>query len=632
MIALALTLAAPAAWSATFPPVTEAERGVASVEGFPNAPAVVLSKRAELTLRDPSAGESSTLEIHTRTKILTEAGLSRGQVAVSHGPGLRLEGVEGRTLLADGREVPLESDSVFVEQTSRARRSFRTKAVLPAVAVGAILDVRLRLRFDSVFFPEPWSFEEPIPVLHSELRFTAPPGMGVRVEPTRGEAPWTSEPIRTGGRQGARLVMTDLSPPAEEPFGLAGQDLRPQAVVIPVSYVDADGFGVPLLDAWDTVLGTFERRHYGPVRAGNRGLDPLARRLAKAEDPAAAILGYVRDGVATAKTGVLPAPGETLAGILAAGSGSYAAKAILLQELLSRAGIDGTLVWAIDWRDGEPDLGVVNPGWFEKVLVRIDRQGIDGYLDPGDPRLPPFRLAPMQEGTSALLLERSGPRPVTLPTTPAVGSLRRATMELRLGEDGAFGGVGRLALRGHHAWYHLLTHGDGDARSGSWRAWLSDALPEFDVSAVEVEESVRFQRVDVSFRLDQKRSQVLGDEAALRPSLPLGPVRQRYDAPTEARRTPVRISFPDQDEVEMTLSWPPGWELDAAPADLDVRTDVGHGVGSLELGEGGDRLVYRRRFTIHRRTVQPGEPYAALRDLYAEMERHDAQEIVLIHE
>ena len=58
----------------------------------------------------------------------------------------------------------------------------------PSVQVGAILDYRYELRFDSIYFLEPWYFSEGVPVRYSEIFFKAPGGLHVQA--------WSRTPSR----------------------------------------------------------------------------------------------------------------------------------------------------------------------------------------------------------------------------------------------------------------------------------------------------------------------------------------------------------------------------------------------------------------------------------------------------
>ena len=150
-------LAARDAAAADFPPVTDAERALASVPGEPNAPAVVLFKKGELLMAGYGVlkeSPSSLLRVQVRVKILTEAGRSKGELVIAHSDVKRLHGFQARTVLPDGRIVPVPADVQFVNRTSRAHKTFTTAVVFPAVQVGAILDYQYELGFDSIFHLE----------------------------------------------------------------------------------------------------------------------------------------------------------------------------------------------------------------------------------------------------------------------------------------------------------------------------------------------------------------------------------------------------------------------------------------------------------------------------------------------
>src|SRR5436305_11405983 len=122
-LALALLGARAAAADSppVFPPVTDEERAITSVPGEPNAPAVVLFKRGEFLMAGYGrfiGSFASHLRVQARVKILTEAGKSNGELAVLHSDSLRLQGFSGRTVLPDGRILPVSANAKFQRRTS----------------------------------------------------------------------------------------------------------------------------------------------------------------------------------------------------------------------------------------------------------------------------------------------------------------------------------------------------------------------------------------------------------------------------------------------------------------------------------------------------------------------------------
>lgn len=640
----ALLLSSTAGRAEDFPPISAAERDLTQLADFPDAPAVVLAKRAELRLRAPGSRESSILDVRVRIKILREDGIDAwSQVSVAHGDGVRLEGFAGRTVLPDGHVLPVAESEIFTEQRSRARERFVTKAAFPGVVAGALIDYRFTLRWDSLYFLQPWTFDHPVPTLLAELVYHEPPGMHVEHwGHTADGEPLLSRSQRTLVDRQVTVWRENLPPIVDQPFAPPLADRSTFVLVVPRAVDGPGGERLPLLDSWAAVCRAFEEGSYHAARAAQRNVRKKARELTRDVDGDSAkverLHAFVRDEIRSLGGGVHASSGRTVDDVLAEGGGAGAEKALLLQALLEAVKIPARLVWAADWRDGEVHLEVPMPGWFDRVLVLTEgvtvlAEGVTAQgtlLDPDDRRLAAGRLAPTVEGTRAVLVDAEAPRLLTLPSSPPEANARRAGLDLALDPDGRLSGGGRLELRGHHAWFFLLRRDDPEAVRDAWRAWLENAFPGFEVEQVEVAESVREARIDLRWQMAQRPGSVLGDEADLLPSRPLGPVRQRYAAPPAERRAPVRISFADLDVLELRLGWPAGWELDLQPRDVRVEGLVGRFAADLEVDDDARRLIYRRRVEIVDTLVEPGAEYTALRDLYDALERHDAQDLVLV--
>jgi len=625
-VAVAVPLAA-----LELPPPSPSERALQEVPGYPGAPAVVLVKKAELRLRDGDAARS-TFEVAVRLKILTEAGKSFGQVVIGHSATVELEAFAGRTLLDDGSVVPLPPGAVFREEQGSRRV---TKAALPAVAVGAMIEYRYRLAWDGGLFFEPWYLDDRVPTLYSELAYYERDSW--RLEHRlrdAGRVRYRVTSQRDGGGRWVRIAAQDLPPVIEEPYGFPFADLALRVLIVPAQR--PDGPDAASASVWRGLCEGIEAGAYAPVRRSVRRVRQRARRMVRgAGDRRRKIeilYRAVHDGLRAAPgSGLLPTPGITADRLLDAGRGTYADAALLLQSMLAAAGVPSRLVWAADWRDGLPDLAVPSPAWFDKVLLVVGETPAPLYLDPGDRSLAAGRLAPTQEGTEALICD-GGPEIVTLPRTPAEGSVRRALVDLELDGDGRLHGRGRLRLTGHHAWFYLRRGETAEAIRDGWRRWLENALPGYAIAGVEVEERPAQQEIAVVWSMRQRAADVLGDEASVTPSRPLGPLAQRYVIPPERRRTPVRVSFADRDELELRLAWPPSWRLDLVPEPLSHATAAGRCEAGIDVDAAGRRLVYRRLLQIDGTIFYPGAAYAALRELYARMERHDAQSLVLVRD
>jgi transglutaminase-like putative cysteine protease len=646
---LVFALAVAAAASAeVFPPITAEERALTAAPGQPNAPAVVLFRNGELRMMDPSRQEvSSQLVVRVRLKILTAAGKERGNVQIEHSGSVRLQGFEGRTVLPDGTVVPVPRDATFKRTVSRARRFYVTSIAFPSVQVGAILDYQYSVRWDSIFFLEPWFFQDRVPVLHSEIAYEVPKNLQVSV--------WQSDPLHAGiksetgksvlGRR-VRAWADHLAPVPEEIHSLPFADMAAQLMMVPTAYVTSDVLE-RLFESWPATCRVFEDEYDQARRKDGdaaRRAREIAGRVAAAAPPAtpaaapspslqrrqaAAIYDFVRDEIATEEANHVWLPQySTAAAVLDKRRGEPAEKAVLLQAMLGAVRIESRLVWAADRENGAIDMRVANPAWFDRVLVAAQIDGQRVFLDPADRALAFGHLEPGYEGTMALVFDRRKPESIVLPEASFGENLRRARLELTLDSGGRATGAGTLTLLGQSAWRRTRWTGDAATSADAWEPWLREQFPGFDVGGVAVAETLDQARVDVAWTLSQHPDDALGDQATLVASRPLGPVRQLFP-PGAKRLSAVVFDFGERSEVELVVHWAAGWQPEVLPRAWKHSSPAGAVETSVDVDGAGRTLVYRRRFDNVHRQAATAEQFNLVQALFEEAQKNDAQPLVL---
>jgi transglutaminase-like putative cysteine protease len=628
--------AAAAEDPAAFPPVTAEERALTSVPGEPNAPAVMLFKRGELLMAGYGrfiGSLASHLRVQARVKILTEAGKSNGELVIDHSDSLRLRSFSGRTVLPDGRIVPVPADARFERRTSKSSKTFVTTVAFPAVQVGAILDYQLEIVFSSPFVLEPWVFSDEMPVRHSEVVFKTAKGWTHRV--------WTRAPLGVKIQQEKKETPEgyDLRAWAENlpsiprvPFGPAYADLASQILLLPASRGNSYG-SVRLLDNWYTVSQSLGKI-YDQVKERDGGVEAQARKTAAAGSPrekAAALYRFVRDEIrGEPGYGVLIDPDSSLKKVLAERHGSPTEKALLLQVMLKAVGVESRLVWAANRNRGTVDTTLPNPSWFDTVLVMVELDGKRAFLDPSDPALGFGQIRAGHEGTPALIPDANRPEGIVLSETPFDQSLRRAEVDLTLDDKGRLAGTGTLRLTGLHATERIRWQDDEAKTVQAWKDWLGERYKDFQIADVKTVELPDERRVTVTWSMAQREEEVLGDESTLAPSAPLGPAVQPFLQTVEERKMAVFFDYPDRDEVELRLRWPAGWRLDQRPRPESLDGPCGAFSSAVELDEGKRALVYRRRLDITRRTLDSKADYEAVRGLFGAAEKNDGQKLALV--
>ena len=621
--------------AAEFPPITDAERALTAVPGEPNAPAVVLFKKSEfLMLGYGTRGQiSSSFLVEVRTKILTEEGKNLGEVSIAHSDFVRLQGFQGRTVLPDGRVLLLPDDAKFERKVSTRQKRSVTSVAFPGVTVGAILDYRYELRFDSMYFLEPWYFSDELPVLHSEVTFKIPAEVRAKA--------WSSDPYKVGlhteSRQTTlgtevRVWADNLPSVPDEPYGVPFVDLATQMMLLPTVYQTAYEH-TELMASWESVCRLFDelyqkaRRKEGDAVKQARGLAATGGAQQKAE----AVFRFVRDTIETEDgEGIWGGEGSSVGKTLADRRGTTPDKALLLQTMLDAVGISSRLVWAAGRSQGQIDPQLANPAWFDRVLVAAEIDGRRVFLDPSDRSLAFGQLQYDYEGTPAVLVDKKKPETVVLPETPFDQNARRAVVDLTLDAEGSLVGTGELVLTGHHAWERIDWQDDDAKTLEAWKEWLDDRYKGFVVSDVKFDERPDERRVQLTWKLAQREEDVLGDETSLVPSRPLGPVSQPFVQAAELRRSPVVFDYPDRDEVELRLQWPEGWRVDTAPTLIKQEREQGAFVLEVEEKTAERTLVVRRRFELHARRIARTQDFEAVRSLFAAVEKSDAQTLALV--
>jgi hypothetical protein len=680
-LVLVLAFAAAAATAAAaedFPPISAEERALAAVPGEPNAPAVVIFRGGAFRMMGTRGSEaSSLLAVRVRIKVLTEAGKEHGDVKIGHSSWVRLGGFEGRTILPDGTVVPLPKEAAFKRTASRSRRLYVTSVAFPSVQVGAILDYKYELRWDSPLMLEPWVFQDRLPVLHSEIVYEVPSVLRA--------IGWSSDPMQVGIKSetaktatGTRIrVWADRLPAVpDEVDSLPLGDMAARQILLPAGF----SLGVHLFDTWPSACEFFYMS-YETARHRSAAAERRARALAAqaaapptAPRPAAApavlktgsgaagtagtagavgasngpataatpqpslqrrqalaIFEFVRDEIATVEGGhVGLSEYSNVDSVLDSRRGLPAEKALLLQAMLAAVGIESRLVWAADREGGSIDLRLPNPAWFDRVLVAADVDGRRVFLDPCDRALAFGHLDPGYEGTAAVLYDHKKPENIVLPESPFSDNLRQAKLDLELDAGGRAAGRGTLTLLGHPAFRRTRWQGDAASTTEAWSKWLRERFPGFDVAEVTASESLDPPRVEVSWSLSQHPEEALGDQATIVASRPLGPVRQRFPQGLK-RRTAVVLDFPEREEVELTLHWAAGWQPDVVPRAVNYQIAAGAVVSKVEVDAAKNQLVYRRRFDLVHRKATTAEQFAQVQVLFEEAQKSDAQALVLAH-
>ncbi|HEX6853170.1 MAG TPA: DUF3857 domain-containing protein [Candidatus Polarisedimenticolaceae bacterium] len=163
-----------------YPPITDADKQLASVPFEPGAPAAMLLYAEQRQLLVESDDLLQRVHVYRRVKILDAAGVEDyGDFEFEAYGRWRLQKVEARTVLPDGKIVDAAS-GIFREQskgTTHETERNQLRVAWPEVRPGAILDLHLSYIVDEI--PNViWPVQLDLPVLDNRLMFEVDGGFG----------------------------------------------------------------------------------------------------------------------------------------------------------------------------------------------------------------------------------------------------------------------------------------------------------------------------------------------------------------------------------------------------------------------------------------------------------------------
>ncbi len=622
------------AGGAGFPPIPDEIRILTEVPGQPGAPAVILFKDADFHFRNYPTEASSRLLVRVRVKILTEEGLAFGEISIPHSRQLRLDGLRGRTVTSTGAELDLPKDAVFRETASRSEKIFITKAAFPGVDVGSIIDYEYTLFWDDFFFLEPWLFHDELPVVSSAISYHKPDNLGFQTwgRETSAQKMEVSQRSTHGGLR-IEVKMANLAPLPEEPYSFPVRDLSSRFMIIPTA-IQLSGQTIPLLESWREVYRMAEDDYKSLIKR-SKALKQQAKTLAvgaKANrEKAERVYRWVRDELATVGFPYIWVDEErTIKEILETRAATMTEKALILEVMLDAVGIPSERLWVADRFEGRVDVRVANPTWFDGLILRVTFDGEEIYLNPASTTLAFGMLPPRYEDTLAIRLDKKKPEPLITPPTPAAWNRRSASLALAIDEQGKVSGGGSLALLGHPARHYLDWKDTPDATKDAWREHLEESFSGWRIDQVEVVEDIDGRKVNVSWKLEQREEEVLGDEVSLLPSRPLD-TDQPFTLPKDKRLTPVQMSWAKLDDVQLEITWPEGWAVDSTPEPIGYESPAGRFMVQIATDDTARTLKYSRVFE-RSRTEFAGDEYPLVKDLYERASKSDGQEFVWILE
>jgi hypothetical protein len=567
--------------------------------------------------------------------------------------------IEGRVIHPDGTVIPLTGTPADLLKLREGNSQFNELTFnMPSVEVGSIIEYRYQVRYDRFQQAPEWQVQQPYFVHHAHYLFMP----AEQFLPARQLA---------GGSSGSQDTSAMLGP-----HGEIDTDIRSVNILPPGAAVKKDGQGYYFVDLADIppipdekfapALGAqiyqvnffytdtpdakdfWQREMQAWIKEVNQYTAPSATLKKTATEETAGLSGHLEkakklyalveslqnlDFVGNATPFLTPeyVPKGNVDAVLEKKSGNSEDLALLYLSLLRATGIEARpeRITSRNRRTFSPQF--MDPSQLDTVLIAITIDGKEITIDPGQKMAPFETLHWTHAGAGGVALTSSGKIEVIITplqlntdnTIVRVGSLT-------ISPNGTVSGTLKVGFIGQEALFlrQLALRTDPGTLKQQMEKMIAAEVPD----GIEA-------HVDRLGNLDDPNKQLVAavpisgtfsDHAGSHIVLPrlFFETKETDPFPPDSSRVlPVDMHYPEQQQEQITYTFPSGFSLEGTPQDASLKWEE-NAVYTLRSKVDGNSVtnlrILARGFTL----LEPAE-YSKLRDFYDKVATSDRQQLVL---
>jgi hypothetical protein len=616
-------------------PVTDAEKTMASNPLDPGSGAVVLFKRGSMSVLElTSLHWVTTVKTYTRIKILNDAGRDAANVSLDSPKWEHISNIQGRTILPDGRIIPLDSSQVFSGRSFQSGKNFyavKTSFTFPSVQPGAIVEYQMEAVSDS-FFPSPWIFDTPdIGTIASTLHVLVGPRLSISVDPIQTNLS-KLEMTRKSNVQGDQLDFTthDLRPIRTEPYSLPYRDVATRIIFTPAT-IEFENQDYPIIDKWDDVAQVINNQYTDFSKVSKQAHDKareVAGSLPDGRPRAEAIYQYLQQNITSTHllgVGLYGSADEIIANKRADPDTLNALFVSMLKEV--KVDADLVLVTASNWDQLIADFP--NFAQFSRAIVRINFKDGPVFADASEAGAPFGELPWYEHDIVGLVVKGSKIQQTKIPAGTADNNLSETKISVKIASDWKAEADAETDLKGAEAIElreNLLAESGEDLDKQ-----LTDYFA-FGHSDATVSSVVHPDLKDSSQPLVLKGhvSETLVDRTGPGQLL-LNPwLDDRYDFPVfKATQRFSAVLFDSPEKRVSTSTWELPLDIKAAQLPKDESITAAFGTFTHSCTETGATVTCTRTYILKQNYLPTMQDYVDAKKFFDEIAKDDQEVLVL---
>jgi hypothetical protein len=611
-------------------PVSPEELRMTSEPKAPGAPAIYLYRQVD---RDDNVPRERD---YARIKILTEEGRKFADVEIPFLKGQeKVRDIQARTIHSDGSIVDF-GGQVYEKTIVKAKgvKYLAKTFTMPDVQVGSIIEYKFQE--DSDVFASRWILSADLftkqakfsltPFTRYAVRMNWPAGLPAGTHPPNNEAGI----IRLEAQDVAAFEVEDYMPPEYE--------LKSRVDFIyltnPTPETDAVKFWKSVGKFWYQEFTVFTDKHKAMDEAVSQIVQPSDAQEVKLRKIYARTQ-QIRNFSFERQKSDQEWKRENLKDIhnvedvWKRGYGNYLQINWLFAALVRAAGMQADPVDLSSRNVYFFNPKLMNTRELNSNVVRVKLEGKDLYLDPGTAFTPFGLLTWSLTHVQGLLLDKDGGSWINtaLPTPSESRVERRANLHLT--DSGALEGKASVTFTGLEAlWRRIEERNEDEAER---KRFLEDEFKQSipTTSEAELTNKPAWNSSDLSLTAEYDvKIPNWASAAGHRTLLSVGIFggQEKHTFEHAERIHPVYFSFPHENDDEVTIEMPPGWQVGAVPKAQNV--DLKSAVYNLTVESGKGVLRVKRQLTINLETVDL-KNYPVLQGFFEKIRTADEQQIIV---
>ncbi len=582
----------------------------------PNADAEAILWDVYISNEDDGSAYHTVLHHYLKVKILNDRGresfskidIPFGKIS-EVGASIKVKDIACRTTKADGSTVELKSSDIFERDILKAS-GVKLKAksfAVPGIEAGAVIEYRWVEERDGVSLYQRLELSREIPVelVRYHVRPVEVPDMGMRGQPFN-----VKNDGFTKEKDGFYMTSaTNIPAYKEEPKSPPEYAVRPWVLLYYSKETTTDpekywkDYAKEMYDVHKGMMKVSDDVKQAAATAVGSETDDV-KKVQKIFDYVRAHIKNINDDASGLTADDLKkikenkSPGDTLK----RSEGNWHDINMLFAAMVTAAGLDARVVNLPRRSDIFFPKWFTNPYFMKTENVGVNFGGQWHFYDPSSRYIPFGMLRWDEEGQAALISDNKEGHWEKTPLSPAKSSLEKRTGKFKLLEDGTLEGSVRLEYTGQIA-AEVKEYNDDDTQQqreetlkNLVRANIMGSAEISDISIENVTDPDKPFIYTFKLRVPGYATKT-GKRIFFQPNVFEKGAKPMFEAAD--RVNDVYFKYPYAESDDITIDFPPGFELESPDAPAPVHDPNSIGTDDFKIGVSQDSkmLAYHRDFT-----------------------------------